>query len=71
MRERAVLLAAIRFSLHDEGQTLPELIGELRQIAADGGVASTLNRALVLSGFVDEASDLYKRRFTVHRHPAL
>lgn len=64
MRERAVLLAAIRFSLNDEGQTLPELIGEIRQLTADQGVLSTLNRTLLLSGFVDEASDLYKRRFT-------
>lgn len=65
MRERAVLLAAIRFSLHDEGQTLPELIDEVRQLAADNGVLSTLNRTLLLSGFVDEAAELYKRRFTV------
>lgn len=64
MRERAVLLAAIRFTLHDEGQTLPELIGSVRQLATDGGVVSTLNRTLMLSGFVDEASELYKRRFT-------
>ena len=63
MRERAVLLAAIRFSLHDEGQTLPELIVVVRQLAADRGLLSTLNRTLMLSGFVDEASELYKRRF--------
>ncbi|WP_421445062.1 PD-(D/E)XK motif protein [Agrobacterium tumefaciens] len=63
MRERAVLLAAIRFSLQDEGQTLPELVVVVRQLAADRGLLSTLNRTLMLSGFVDEASELYKRRF--------
>ncbi|WP_051776666.1 PD-(D/E)XK motif protein [Pseudorhizobium pelagicum] len=64
MNERAVLLAATRFSLHDEGLTLPELIDRVRQLAGDAGVLSTLNRTLMLSGFVDEASERYKGRFT-------
>jgi hypothetical protein len=63
MRERAVLLAAIRFTLHDEGETLPELISELRRLAESAGVLSTLNRTLLFSGFADETSAQYSRRF--------
>ncbi|WP_419252452.1 PD-(D/E)XK motif protein [Caulobacter sp. ErkDOM-YI] len=61
---RAVMVAAVRLSLQDDGLTLPELVTDLRErLAGIGLTASLFERSLLLAGYFDTAADKYVRRF--------
>ncbi len=63
---RAVMVAAVRLSLQDDGLTLPELVNDLRErLVGSGLTASLFERSLLLAGYFDAAADKYVRRFGV------
>lgn len=61
---RAVMVAAVRLSLQDDGLTLAQLVNDLRErLAGSGLTASLFERSLLLAGYFDAAADKYVRRF--------
>lgn len=62
---RPIYLAGVRLALSASGQTLPEKIGELREMVSDDPVAlATMNSRLLHGGFIDALADRYTRRFS-------
>lgn len=62
---RPIYLAGVRLALSASGQTLPEKIGELREMVSNDPVAlATMNSRLLHGGFIDALADRYTRRFS-------
>lgn len=63
---RAILLAAMRLCEQQSGETLPELIFDLRgKIAHLPAILSSFDRALLLAGYEPQAEALYIRRMAL------
>lgn len=63
---RAILLGAMRLCEQKSGETLPELIVDLRnKISHLPGTLSSLDRALLLAGYEPKAEALYTRRLAL------
>lgn len=61
---RPLYLVGIRLASNTSGETLPEKIGELRDLMRDAPVTlAILNSRLIHSGFIDAVANYYTRRF--------
>lgn len=63
---RAILLAAMRLCEQQSGETLPELVVDLRdKVAHLPSILTSLDRALLLAGYEPQAEALYTRRLAL------
>lgn len=61
-----LFLAGLRLRQTDSGQRLPELVGEIRDVATgDAEAVRLLNERLIAAGYFDIHEDRYIRRFTL------
>jgi hypothetical protein len=59
---RPMFLCALRFQEHEDGESLPEFVAELRGRLGSLGCVRAFDALLMMAGYFDEHQDLYSRR---------
>jgi hypothetical protein len=63
---KRILLTAVRLCLHGDGKTLPTLVLDVRNTIRPAiGALAQFERALLLSGYLDDEADHYTRKFAM------